>query len=63
MIRYYEIKIKLINFFFNQCEENHGIFVRQSHLTLIDETGARFDMSASTESLVPKSSVKSRISR
>ncbi|XP_029345902.1 dynactin subunit 1 [Acyrthosiphon pisum] len=34
----------------------------QSHLTLIDETGARFDMSASTESLVPKSSVKSRIS-
>ncbi|XP_060880411.1 dynactin subunit 1 isoform X5 [Metopolophium dirhodum] len=45
-----------------ECEENHGIFVRQSHLTLIDETGARFDMSASTESLVPKSSVKSRIS-
>lgn len=45
-----------------ECDENHGIFVRQSHLTLIDETGARFDMSASTESLVPKSSVKSRIS-
>ncbi|CAI6368272.1 unnamed protein product [Macrosiphum euphorbiae] len=45
-----------------ECEESHGIFVRQSHLTLIDETGARFDMSASTESLVPKSSVKSRIS-
>ncbi|XP_060839401.1 dynactin subunit 1 isoform X2 [Rhopalosiphum padi] len=45
-----------------ECEENHGIFVRQSHLTLIDETGARYDMSASTESLVPKSSVKSRIS-
>ncbi|XP_015375874.1 PREDICTED: dynactin subunit 1 isoform X2 [Diuraphis noxia] len=45
-----------------ECEENHGIFVRQSHLTLIDETGARFDMSASTESLAAKSSVKSRIS-
>ncbi|VVC37313.1 Hypothetical protein CINCED_3A019391 [Cinara cedri] len=45
-----------------ECDENHGIFVRQSHLTLIDETGARFDMSASTESLTPKSSVKSRIS-
>ncbi|KAL4149675.1 hypothetical protein QTP88_003563 [Uroleucon formosanum] len=45
-----------------ECEENYGIFVRQSHLTLIDETGTRFDMSASTESLVPKSSAKSRIS-
>ncbi|XP_050429096.1 dynactin subunit 1 isoform X2 [Adelges cooleyi] len=45
-----------------ECEENHGIFVRQSHLTLIDATGARFDMSASSESLTSKTTIKTRLS-
>ncbi|XP_050534723.1 dynactin subunit 1 isoform X2 [Daktulosphaira vitifoliae] len=44
-----------------ECEENHGIFVRQSHLTLIGENGTRFDMATSTESLASKSA-KSRLS-
>lgn len=38
-----------------QCQENHGTFVRQSQLSLIDDVGGKIDLSTSPEE--PKASV------